>query len=842
MIIDLYAFADPDFFAPLEVCADRDPLLRPARTPQGWTSSRAGLWTRWSPPGALLDDTVPPVYASAAIDRVQQVLDAFSAVCFKHGTAFKHVANQTVYRYLNHEDGSEAHAGKLCAGYPATAEAANELMRSLHSVTADEAGPVVSGGRRYRDSQVLYYGRGADPSRLVLRPDGLRLPASEDGFMDAPGPPTLGMPAGYELIRPVSIGVAGFAAAARRTADGSAVLVRRGARHAGLSDDGRTASDRLRAAWRMLSEVHAAAPGLCPRPVEYIEDATYEYLVCELVPGRPLTMWMAANTPLTDSGSTASDWARYHRRAEHLLARIEEDLRRLWAVGYPTEGVTARDVLVGEGDSVRLTGFVHGRAGEPRSPQAEAETVAVSKLAFLLLSPQTAVAERSADVLPHIHRDLTDRGPVPPALWQKATRFATVASVAAPTVASVTAQRDSGLPSPDDIDGDEHGALAGLRDRVAASILADAVAEDRWRAFPTVPQGYESNTIGVAYGLAGIVHALRRSQTDVPDRITRRLRDEALSQAHELAPGLFVGLAGIAWVLADLGLADEAQTLLAVADRHPLVRESATLAWGAAGVAMAHLAVYGHTGEDQHVERAQELMTLPESAALTDLLGPDDATGLWYGRTGIAHAYQQLAAVTGDRAPWLRGLRLLHAELDRAKPGTGEEIMFPASATDRRGMYYLYCGTAGYLRTACRYLAEEPDERLAAALPKLITKSAGMTHVAHAGLCQGLAGLGFALAESGEALGDARAHAAARKAARALFKHAIPDGAGVRFLGDLRMRYSSDLWSGSSGVLLFLSYLLAPRPDALFTVDLLARPRSGDEQRAELLPLRVSRG
>jgi hypothetical protein len=195
-------------------------------------------------------------------------------------------------------------------------------------------------------------------------------------------------------------------------------------------------------------------------------------------------------------------------------------------------------------------------------------------------------------------------------------------------------------------------------------------------------------------------------------------------------------------------------------------------------------------------------------------------TGLWYGRTGLAYALQQVAAVTGEDRPLRDGLRLLHTELDRARE-SGGELVFPVSAKDRRGAYYLYCGTAGFLTAASRQLAAAPDERLARAVPKLVAK-ASMTYVAHAGLFQGLAGLGFALAECGRLLDDERARAASWRSARTLFAHALPSGRAVRFLGDLRLRHSCELWSGASGVLLFLSHLLRPRPDPLFSVDALA--------------------
>ena len=60
---------------------------------------------------------------------------------------------------------------------------------------------------------------------------------------------------------------------------------------------------------------------------------------------------------------------------------------------------------------------------------------------------------------------------------------------------------------------------------------------------------------------------------------------------------------------------------------------------------------------------------------------------------------------------------------------------------------------------------------------------------------------------------------AAIKSATGLFKYAIPNDDGVRFVGDGFRRLSADLWSGSAGVLLSLHGLLTATPDVLFTLD-----------------------
>lgn len=253
-----------------------------------------------------------------------------------------------------------------------------------------------------------------------------------------------------------------------------------------------------------------------------------------------------------------------------------------------------------------------------------------------------------------------------------------------------------------------------------------------------------------------------------------------------------------------------------------------TLFGGTCGVALAHLGMYGRTRDERHVDRALELAAaLPEDADLTPHVGADDATGLLHGRTGIALLLQQLAAVTGSTHHLDRGVRLLHAELDRATDPRPDSpgLAFPISTTDTRSLPYLYCGSASVAHAVSRYVLCVQDDRLRAALPRLLAPMR-TTYTVMQGLYQGLSGLGFVLAEHGELFADERSRADAFRAARGLFKFAVPHPTGIRFLGDQLMRFSADLWSGSAGVLVFLSQLLDPKPDALFTVDALAGSRA----------------
>lgn len=855
-----FALADRDFYAPLERSSAPGTEFRPSRVPGGWRRRRSGIWTQWERGG--LDGTEDgwKVHVSARPDRLAQVLDLAAEVLFDEGVTFKHLSAQLFYRWLHHKHGARSQSGKFIAAYPVDVQAARRLMERLREALTDEDGPYVLTDRRFKDSRTVHYRYGAFAYRSRVRADGratalvrdgngllvedrrgvsFQLP---DGVTDpfvpsaAPGgkaaagsgPVTLGDFAIDSVVRHSN---GGGAYRGHHTATGRPVFVKEARAHTGLGDSGATAQEQLRAEWRTLRALHRTAPGLAPEPIAYLRGWEHEFLVTEFIEGSDLRAWMAASTPLIGAEGSAQDIADYYRRCETVISGVERAVARLHDRGYLFVDVSPGNVLVRADDSVRLVDFEgaqllgaeFARTGTPGfTPPDELigddtgvyDEYGLAALALMLLAPFNQMAQRNPDSLAHLHYDLGERAPVAPSLWARATKFHAPGS-------------SPRLPTPEQVADDPAPHLAALRDKAADALLAMADVDDPARVFPTIAEGYLTNTLCVAYGTAGVVHALRRAGRPLPERVLDRLRRDALDTAGDLPPGLYVGLSGIAWVLADCGMPEEALELLSAADRHPLTAENATLFGGAAGVALTHLALYGHTRDEGHVDRALALAAgLPADELLVPGLGPDDSTGLLHGRCGIALMLEQLAGVTGDPGHLARGVRLLHAELDRATDPDCPSLTFPVSETDRRSMPYLFCGSAGLAHAVSRYLRVVDDERLAEALPRLLAPLR-TTFTAQPGLYPGLAGMGFALADHAEVTGDASSRHAALRVARGLFKFAVPHSTGVRFLGDQLLRYSADLYSGSAGVLLFLDQLLDPRPDPLFTVDALARQAAG---------------
>ncbi|MFF9851149.1 class III lanthionine synthetase LanKC [Streptomyces litmocidini] len=854
------ALADREYYLPLTGVADPGPRFAPGEVPPGLHGSAQGIWTVWGGPRAGLAEQGWKIHVSARLDRAQHVLDTVAGICFSEGVPFKHLSARLFFLFLHHKHAARAQSGKFCAVYPPDTATARRLLVRLRDALDGEEGPYVLTDRRFRDSRTVHYRYGSfDGARSRLRADGTREGTIRDGsgreVVDS-RLPAFHLPAGitdpfveqeeqphagpilirdYEVTRAVRLSNAGGAYQALDRRTGRPVFLKEARAHNGLVFDGTDAQQRLRHEYDVLRELHASAPGVGPEPLDHFTEWEHDFLVTEYVAGQPLVGWLSRSSPLARADRTAESVAAYYEACRRLLAALDASLGRLHAAGHRFGDLSLGNVLVTPSGGVRLVDFeaasalsaapsgmgTPGFTPPPGLRRAATDPLlqdryGASAVALAFLAPFHEIAEHAPANLALLRRDLADVAP-PQDLWQRATAF---------HLTEDRAQDRNGPdrpPSPVEPDADPRGCLTRLAEDVAAGLLGTADADRPEWAFPPSPEAFRTNNVCLAYGTAGVVHALRRAGVEVPEEIVERLRRDTLALRDALPPGLLVGSAGIARVLAGLGRSAEAVDLLRDADDHPLTASCGTLAGGRAGVGLGWLALHRLTGENSHLERAaaagEALLRIPDLPAA---LGEHDARGLLHGRSGLALFLHRLARDTGEDRFVEAGRLLLHQELDRTFPLDDGALSLSDDARLTRAMPYLATGAAGLATVLTRYVATAPDERCAAALPRLVAGIRVSCATKEAGLYRGLAGLTWFLTEHAELTGTDAARGDAVRAATGLLKYAVPYRRGVRFLGAGSQRFTADLSSGGAGVLLALHRLLAgpllpgPRP---------ARPR-----------------
>ncbi|MET9652855.1 class III lanthionine synthetase LanKC [Streptomyces sp. NPDC006460] len=840
------ALADREYYLPLPSVADPGPRFAPREVPPGLRGAAQGIWTVWGRPRTGLAEQGWKIHVSARLDRAQHVLDTVAGICFSEGVPFKHLSARLFFLFLHHKHAGRAQAGKFVAVYPPDTATARRLLERLRDALDGEEGPYVLTDRRFRDSRTVHYRYGSFGARSRLRADGTReglvrdgsgrevvdqrLPAFHlpegiaDPFVEQEERPHVGpiLIRDYEVTRAVRLSNAGGTYQARDRRTGRTVFVKEARAHNGLVFDGTDAQQRLRHEYGVLRELHEAAPGVGPEPLDHFTEWEHDFLVTEYIDGQPLVGWLSRSSPLARADRTAESVAAYHEACRQLLAALDASLERLHSAGYRFGDLSLGNVMVTPSGGIRLVDFeaasalsaapsgmgTPGFTPPPGVLRADSDPLlqdryGTSAVAFAFLAPFHEIAEHAPANLVLLRRDLADVAP-PQDLWQRATAFH-------PTEDQPQDQGGPGrLPSPAELDTDPRGCLTRLAEEVAAGLLEMADAGRPEWAFPPSPEAFRTNNVCLAYGTAGVVHALHRAGAAVPEEIRERLRRDTLAQRDALPPGLLVGSAGVARVLAGLGLLDEAVDLLRDADAHALTASCGTLAGGLAGVGLGWLALNRLTGESSHLERAaaagERLLRTPDLPAT---LGEHDARGLLHGRSGLALFLHRLARDT-DEARYLEaGRMLLHQELDRTFPLDDGALSISDDMRLTRAMPYLATGAAGVAAVLARYVATAPDERCAAALPRLVAGIRVSCATKEAGLYRGLAGLTWCLTGHAELTGTDAARGDAVRAATGLLKYAVPYRRGVRFLGAGSQRFTADLSSGGAGVLLALHRLLA---------------------------------
>lgn len=861
-----FTLADPDYYQPLHRYRDPSPRFRPAGVPDTWRESREDVWTGWEPPARVLPEQGWKIHVSAVLERAQPVLDTVAAVSVAEQVAFKHLATEFCFLYSHHKHAARPQAGKFCALYPPDIPTARRLLDRLADRLRDEPGPYILSDRRYRDSRTVHYRYGAFRPISRVRPDGSVQRLVRDGFTTlvedvrgvrfrppdgisdpfAEPAPEPARPAGegvrvgdYRVLGVLAHSNGGGAYRAVHPS-GRLVFMKEARAHNGLHWDRSTAQQRLRREHQVLRDLHQRAPGLAPEPIDYFRAWEHEFLVTELVAGKPMFRYAVRRNPYLQGG-TGVDFTGYLKTCRRLLGQLAAGLDRLHELGYRFGDVNPSNLLITEDGGLRLIdfeacgrldqppiimgapGFVPERPGDWHGTGVD--DYGFGAMALTLLLPIHHYAARNPGGLAHLHADLSRRGPVPDDLWRLATgNF---------RARDAGLEGDPGLlrlPGPEELAADPVPHLRELLAALGRELAATAVPEDPDRIWPSIPAGYSTNSWCVAYGAAGVLHALHHAGLPVDPAAAERLRREGLARREELPPGLHFGTAGIGWVLAEQGHLAEAVELVTVAGSHPAAALSATWGAGTAGIGTAHLALHRYTGDDHQLGRAVRIGDeLCSAEDLTPLVGRRNAIGLLHGRAGVALFLHHLWRATGEKRYLRHGTALLHAELDRSTEMPGGALGFTDDEVVKRVMVYLGIGAAGVGHVLTRYLHTTGDERLAGALPRVFGYADQQLCV-EPGLYLGLAGLGFAHADHADlaGAGDPTHRERALRAATGLFKYAAPGPAGrVRFLGAAGMRFSSELWSGAAGVLLALDRILNGSNGQLFTLEDLVAEGAG---------------
>ncbi|GAA3760960.1 class III lanthionine synthetase LanKC [Plantactinospora mayteni] len=366
-----------------------------------------------------------------------------------------------------------------------------------------------------------------------------------------------------------------------------------------------------------------------------------------------------------------------------------------------------------------------------------------------------------------------------------------------------------------------------LRDRIVGAILASATPERDDRLFPGDIEQFRTGGLNLGYGAAGVLHALHATGAgrypDHEDWLVKR----ALHPASGTRCGFYDGLHGVAYALEHLGRRQDALDVLDICLGEPWEELGEDLVSGLSGIALNLAELAGRTGEPtlrQAAWRAAELVADRSTDGAGALAGGVSAgstgagaqisggqhpyAGLTRGRTGPALMFLRLYELTGDTELLDRAGDALRHDLRRC-------VLRPDGALEVdegwRTMPYLAHGSVGIGLVLDQYLRHRPDPELADSAEAL-RRAARAPFYAQSGLFAGRAGIiAYLAARTADGSHPSREQRTVdREDDRAeldrqvgrLAWHALPYQGFLAFPGEQLLRLSTDLATGSAGVLL----------------------------------------
>ncbi len=860
LIVDVpyhYCLLDREFFETLDRLEPRradyiDSISQ--RLPAGWRVTAHGVWCYVEPPQVVMPSQGWKIHVSGTTDNASMVLAAAAGVLVDESVSFKFAVDRRVLHLMNSKRWRRGAAGKLMTIYPRDEEQCARLMAQLDRRLVGFNGPVILSDRQYREHSIVHYryggfagsrevdidGRlvptiqGADGTSVADERNGFfQLPAGiRDPFQPAAPAAADGYPEGtlnegrYLVERAVVFSNAGGVYIATDTTSGARVLIKEARPFAGVTKYGDSVL-LLKKEERILRALEHT--GVVPRFIELFRDWEHYYLVEEFIDGVTLRGYNAGHAVLLRTRPTRDLVQNFIDAFCALYQKIAAALRRIHECGIVLVDVSHYNLIVSrDGQQVRFIDF--DGAYEPgvdvptfmqtpgfapnddiTVPRTQADDwYGFGSLMLSTLFPMNDMMQLTREAFrPFLASWVRDAG-IPPEICDCITSLLDRDAQRRPApeaVVRVLERRyEAREPKVTTFEFDNTNIRELVRG-IARYIRAKLSPDRADRVAPAAADVFMTNPLSVAFGAAGVAHALHRLEGEVPHDVVDWILQHRIT-ADRYSPGLYVGMTGIAWTLLSLGCRDDAERIARSTHAHPQLWKTPDLYNGVAGWGMGQLRFFLETGDERYLEQARLagehlVHTRVDSADGRSCLwhsGDHIFCGLGHGSAGIALFLLYLARVTGDDRYLATGrLGMAHA-IDGGVPNPDGGLSWLVTQDHVTRTPYWRWGSAGVGIALLRYEALLGDRVYTETLDQLHLDT-DRKFAIFPGFQTGLAGIAdFYLDWRRFHPNDPRADESARRLLSGVLLFKMDRDGGVAFPGETRTHISCDFATGSAGI------------------------------------------
>jgi tRNA A-37 threonylcarbamoyl transferase component Bud32 len=851
-----FLYGDERYYSSMQNRVDNSQdylVLLKNNLPETWQCKRSTIWHFASPVNNDIPECGFKIHISLISEITAHYLPKIIKTLIQQEVSFKLLANSDIHDFHNSQSCNRVSCGKFITAYPSTITCFKSTIEDLYNVTRDAYGPFILSDKPYKDSRCIFYRYGAfkgNVKRDVLGEIGAVVINQETGETDQ-RLPYFHMPYGiadpfeskdemsdsslfnnrFEITGCLSSHSSkGGVYEATDTYTGKAVILKEARPYVNQNKKGKQdAVSGLKHEEKILRRLESS--GVTPKVIDSFYEWQHYFLVLEKIEGKSLAYVERKHLLEIQHGDITSVqkfYFWYQRILKNLFIAVNKVHKLQVIIG----DIAPQNIMLNAKSlDIKLIDFEGafeiekkefyapitslGFSQHKSHPTEADDWQALTNVAFHLLHPVCVYFSLNPNQKDRFWQELIKHYSLPSELVRLPEEVAGGAKKALAFLnnnqSGTTAENADQRINIDNVDISD--VIKNIRDHIKLFIgkpLPDTV-------FPLDYRALSTNVLGVSYGISGIQYFLYKT-TEESDReveivarqkFVEMLNDDALLQ---LPAGLYQGLAGIAWVLLDLGLVEKAEILLQKTFEMDTIKDAQDLFYGASGWGLANLYFFNKTDNTIYLDKAKEAVNIiekqiekSESKLIYQNIDGHYYSGLMHGNAGLALFFLRLYQTIRHDKYLDIGITLLKSEIDRSETIAGY-IAWRKDYSEITTFPYLRFGSAGIGQVILRYYRELHEPWLLQ-VAELIAKSLKNTFSIYPSQFEGMAGIGGYYLDIYSDTGKQEYLAEAKHLAKRILIYGIEEESGLAFPGEELARISCDLATGSSGVGLFLHRL-----------------------------------
>ena len=598
-------------------------------------------WTNIFNPNQRLPKQGWKIHISTQLKTAKKTLNIVSELMFKEKISFKYVKNMHELILKNSKYGDRSSSGKFITIYPSSVEQfINLLIKLENKLFQLPNGPYILNDKRWYKSNVYFRYGGFMPRTFYYK--GKILDAIEDpngNLIEDQRKPFYMLPDfieepeqikkmnldiekeyqktyldDYNIEEALHFSNGGGVYLAEHDTWGKVVL-KEGRPHAATGFDDIDAFERVENEGKILKELQQAI-----YPVEIYDSFVaweHKFIVEEYIEGNSLSIWIVNNYPFYSKEKNES----YMKSSINILNGLIESIEEIHKLGVGFGDLQPANIIVTSEESIRLIDFetagsiedpissvmTPGFIGSPEMNKQQSDWFAVLRIAKQMFIPIGNVQDISHN-LDKVHNS-----------WIKET-FGQEALNIINKIESICKKHNS-RPMKEFINSQQTSVrkydLLSVKEKLIRSIKDD-LREGELLIHGDIRQ-YEmdSGKWNVLTGGFGAIMAVKRAG-EWDSKFDKWINSLDYSTLINLENGLYTGKIGIANILIEVGYIEKAKKLIETIDIEDNIQDI-SIASGLSGIGLGFLSIYYEFEDNMYLEKCKKIGELLEENFLQNI-------------------------------------------------------------------------------------------------------------------------------------------------------------------------------------------------------------------------------